>query len=323
MPSDLGALPPAARDALAAALGARVTAARPGGSGLAGAVTLRAALGDGREVFVKACPDGHPQAGALRVEGWFGRRAPAGLPAPPLLASARAAGWRALAFAYVPGRAAGPGDLGVCAGLARRIATAPITRELAGELPPVSVALGALTRGWARVAADPPAGLDPWAREHLGLLVELERAWPAWADGDRLTHTDLHPGNVLVTEDGPRGPGAAGEGAAGAGGRTAGEETPGEKAPGGRALAVDWTRPALGAGWVDVVLLHARLGLRPRVAGAPAAGVAALVAGAAGHWADGARLPAPPYAPGLPAHRARSARAALASLRACLEDGAS
>ena len=58
--------------------------------------------------------------------------------------------------------------------------------------------------GWAMLAAldEPPAGLDPWARAHLGELADVESGWPAACQGPTLVHGDVRSDNVLLTRDG-------------------------------------------------------------------------------------------------------------------------
>src|SRR4051794_28946117 len=54
---------------------------------------------------------------------------------------------------------------------------------------------------WRQAAADPPAGLDPWAVRHLDRLAELESRWEEAASGDTLLHLDLRADNLLITDD--------------------------------------------------------------------------------------------------------------------------
>ncbi|MGW0660862.1 hypothetical protein [Streptodolium elevatio] len=261
-------------------------------------------------------------------------------PAPALWGELDAAGWYVLAFEDIAGHDADlsdPVDLAACLTLFDRLSAAPYPEAARSRVPPVAVSLGHLAAGWRRIAEEPPAYLDPWVRAHLGELVALETGWTAASHGDLPVHTDLHPGNVLVKpapEVGPpRGttggiPGRAPGGptgwptrgtADGHGGRGNGR--------GAEAVAVDWTRPSAGAAWVDPLLFCLRdpavHDLPPwfteRYA-PPAPVLHAFLAGAAGHWADAARLPAPAYAPGLRAYEAARAAKSLAWLRQARED---
>jgi len=63
----------------------------------------------------------------------------------------------------------------------------------------------AIFGAWSELAgsaAAPPAGFDPWARDHLDRLAELEATWPAACAGSTLVHGDVRSDNVLVSEGG-------------------------------------------------------------------------------------------------------------------------
>lgn len=301
-------LPPEVRAAAASRSGAPAVSAEDRAGGFSGGVAARLALADGRRVFLKGCPEDHPVAAQYDVEAWFGARMPDTFPAPRLLASFDAAGWFVLlfedVFADLPGGEADltdPADLAACRNLLTRLASAEYPAAWSARIPPVGVALGHLASGWARVAAEPPAGLDPWAAGRLGELRAMERHWASAAEGEGPLHTDLHPGNVLVR------------------GRASRE-----------AVAVDWTRPARGAAWVDALLFCLR---DPGVTALPEwllsdydvphEALCGLLSGAAGHWTDAARSAAPPYAPGLRAYEAARAAKALVWLRRAREDDGS
>lgn len=308
MRTDYWSLPAALQVALTARLEARVVSADSQPGGFSGGLAARITLADGRRVFVKGCPDTHPILAQYEVESWFGRRvldtaaAEGGggrpfVPAPLLLADFWVAGWYVLLFEDVDGHDAElstADDLAACLELFDRLAGTAYPAAVTDRIPPVAVALGHLASGWQRISESPPPGLDPWAAANLGRLCVLEREWGPHSTGASPVHTDLHPGNVLVTA------------------RTGTAE----------ALAVDWTRPASGAAWIDPLLFCLRdpavrelpAWFRDRYpAAAPA--VPALLAGAAGHWTDAARLEAPGYAPGLRGYEAERAGKALAWLR--------
>lgn len=302
---DYWSLPPAVRAALTARLSGDVRSAASAPDGFSGGVAALLGLADGREVFVKGCPVGHPLAGVYEVEAWFGRRvledAP-DFPAPALLGEVEADGWHLLAFAAVP-RAHNPRltvgtDLDACLALFSALASARYPDSVRHRIPPVSVTLGHLAHGWRNVAADPPRHLDPWAHAYLGTLCALETEWVADAAGETPAHTDLHPRNILVSP-GPVGP---------------------------TAVAVDWTRPSHGARWIDPLLCC--LGdpglpalpdwFRERYP-LPHQALVGFLAGAAGHWTDAARHDPPDYAPGLRAYEHSRAERALTWLRTELE----
>ncbi|WP_245959947.1 phosphotransferase [Prauserella flavalba] len=148
--------------------------------------------------------------------------------APRLWWRAEVDGWLLLGFDHAAGRhadlAPGSADLPVVAEavttLARELAHCPASAPLLAEQ------WGRLA-AWRRLARNTPADLDPWAREHLHRLIDLEGHAIEAADGDSLVHTDLHPLNILVD--------------------------------GGRARIVDWAWSRTGAAAVDVAFLVARL----------------------------------------------------------------
>ena len=78
--------------------------------------------------------------------------------------------------------------------------------------------------GWRRIAADPPADLDPWVAEHLDdLVAAAERALAALA-GDTLVHCDIRADNMLLRPD-------------------------------GSLVFVDWPWGSIGPAWLDRALL--------------------------------------------------------------------
>ncbi|MFC8269521.1 hypothetical protein ACFUIZ_27955 [Streptomyces cinereoruber] len=152
----------------------------------------------GRRLFLKATPLSHRHAPTLDTEA---RLAPAVRAlAPQLLHHGIAGAWRWLLFEHVPGRSA---DLSP--GSADRDAAASALRRLATLPAPTAATLRVEDR-WAHLGA----GLD------LGLLA-----------GDRLVHTDLNEGNILVQ--------------------------------GGSAVLLDWAWPGRGTGWLSAGFLLAQL----------------------------------------------------------------
>ncbi len=81
------------------------------------------------------------------------------------------------------------------AGLAAIRAPCPVAA------PPAARELAGLVHGWGELAADPPAGLDAWARRHRTRLAGLETGWLTAADGDTLLHGDINAGNLLISQD--------------------------------------------------------------------------------------------------------------------------
>ncbi|MFE3946229.1 hypothetical protein ACFXPV_30890 [Streptomyces sp. NPDC059118] len=189
-------VPQPVRDAVEAAAGP-VLDASEAAAGRTAHLRLHLDVSD-RRLFLKATPRSHRHAPTLDTEA---RLAPAVRSlAPRLLHHGTADGWRWLLFEHVPGR---PADLSP--GSADRDAAARALRHLA-NLPAPAAALRAEDR-WAHLGD----ALD------LGTLV-----------GDRLVHTDLNEGNILIQGD-------------------------------GGAVLLDWARPGRGAGWLSAGFLLAQL----------------------------------------------------------------
>jgi aminoglycoside phosphotransferase (APT) family kinase protein len=279
------------REEVAARLGGAVVGVvtQPGGFSPGLAVRLR--LADGRRAFVKAVgPDPNPDsAGIHRSEARTMAALPHSAPAPRLLWSLDRNGWVALAFEDVDGVHPAlpwrPDELrrvlDMVADLATTLTPAP------PGLPPVAERLRDAFTGWRRLTAasaagqDDLAGLDPWAVRHLRRLAALEARWPAVTEGRTLLHLDLRADNLLLTPT--------------------------------RVVAVDWPHAAVGAAWVDLLLLLPSVTMQggpdpeptfaahPVAAAADPAAVTATLAAFAGYLLEGARLPPPP---GLPTLRA-------------------
>ncbi|MFJ5229359.1 hypothetical protein ACIQBJ_05600 [Kitasatospora sp. NPDC088391] len=204
-PTGWSGVPQQLRAAVEAAVGPVLAAAEvPVGR----TARLRLALDvPGRRVFLKATPVSHRHAPTLDVEADL---APAVRTlSPRLLHHGTADGWRWLLFEHVPGRSA---DLSP--GSADLEAAARALGHLAHLSAPDAAVLRAEER-WAHLGA----GLD------LGLLA-----------GDRLVHTDLNPGNILIRRSD------------------------------GSVVLLDWARPGRGAGWLSSGFLLAQIidaGTRP------------------------------------------------------------
>jgi aminoglycoside phosphotransferase (APT) family kinase protein len=149
--------------------------------------------------------------------------------------------------------------------------------------------------GWARLRADPPPGLNPWAGRRLDELVaRAERALAALA-GDTLVHLDVRADNLLLTPD-------------------------------GTVTLVDWPHAARGPAWFDTVLLlinvrlyggHDTQALLVDLAdrsGADPEDLLGVLVGWAGFFADAARLPPLRGLPTLRAFQQAQADAVLSWL---------
>ncbi len=200
---------PAAVKAWAAALGGgEPSAVRDlrGGFSPGAAARLECPRG---AVFVKAVGEElNPDSPALhRREGVVSAALPP-LPAfPVLLGVYDAGGWVALAFDAIEGTVPehpwnGAELDAVIASLER--AHDALTPSPAAQLEPAERLYQRLFGGWAELATarDTP-GLDPWCREHLSRLSELEARWPEAVAGQTLIHGDIRSDNILM---GPQGP---------------------------------------------------------------------------------------------------------------------
>lgn len=179
-------------------------------------------------VFCKGIADAEGRRGRMhRHEAEINPWLPSAV-APRLRWRAEVDGWLLLGFDHAAGRHAdlAPGSPDLPA-VARAVTT------LAGELTHCPVPVPRLSEQWGRLAAwrrlarDTPPDLDPWAREQLDQLRDLESDAIEAVDGDSLVHTDLHSLNILVD--------------------------------GERARIVDWAWSRTGAAAVDVAFLVARL----------------------------------------------------------------
>ena len=161
-------------------------------------------------------------------------------------------------------------------------------------------ALAPLFSGWHSFANDDraAAALAPALHDRLDELVQLERqALPASA-GDTLLHLDVRGDNVLLTDD--------------------------------RVYFVDWPWAAIGAQWVDLVLMLPSVAMQqgpapqtvweshPLARKADADAVDAVVCALAGYFTWESQLPPAPGIPNLRAFQAAQgveARAWLAQRR--------
>jgi len=276
-------LPSSLRDALERHLGSRVRLAISEPGGFSPGVASRLELTDGRRIFAKVVgreanpdsPDTH------RAEARILSQLPPNVPAPRLLSTYDDGDWVALFLEEVNGHTPrtpwDPTELG-------RVVRA--IEELARLLTPAPFHVGTFGERYRREfdnwrtleqargdQAEDLADLDPWIRDHLGELVDLERGLEAASDGDTLLHCDLRADNILLTKD--------------------------------KVYFADWPAASTGAGWIDL------LGFLPSVAmqGGPkpwiifdksvlTRGVApedvnCVLAGLTGYFLGNARKPAP------------------------------
>ena len=222
-------LPREVRSAVETILGGAVVDAVSQPGGFSPGTADRVRTSDGRRAFVKAVsPAQNEQSPDMhRREAWVTAALPASVPAPGLLGRYDDGEWVALVLEDVEGRH--PVTPWRADELDRVLAT---LTELAESLTPAPLddlrtATDLLTEdfgAWRRIAADPPADLDPWTTRHLTDLCALADRGLEALDGDTLVHTDIRADNLLVGAD-------------------------------GTVTVVDWPWACRGAAWLDRLLL--------------------------------------------------------------------
>lgn len=289
-------LPPAVRGEITGRSGASVLRAVSQEGGFTSGLAARLLLADGRRVFVKGMPAGHPLAGMYEQEAAVAAAVPSGFSSPALLWSGGVEDWILLLFDDVDGShpSLAPGS----ADLPAVLATVASMEDVLSPCPyagarPVAEAMARVSSCWRTLVADPPGDLAPWCVRHLADLVEWETRWMPAAEGDTLLHADLRPDNMVR------------------------EHT------GGAVFVVDWAFGYRGAAWFDAAWLvsylimdgHTPASAEATLAGIPAwesadpDAVTALAVSVAGHWELARRRPS---RPALRAYQDREAVAALA-----------
>ncbi|ANN16716.1 hypothetical protein SD37_14315 [Amycolatopsis orientalis] len=171
-------------------------------------------------LFVKGVEGISPPMRWLRNEAGVGELT-SGI-APAVHFSADIEDWLVVGFEYVRGRRAqlapGSSDLALVATALDRIGRlqAPGLRALEQRWQPT---------WWDRLGQERPEVVGRW---NLDELVAWERKVPALVAGNSLLHTDLHPDQFLIADD-------------------------------GEIRVIDWGWPARGAAWVDPAFLVIRL----------------------------------------------------------------
>ena len=163
-----------------------------------------------RSLFVKAVGrELNPESPALhRREITISSALPQSARFPRLLETYDDGDWVALAFEVVPGRPPrhpwSPDEL-ARVGAALAAMHDDLTPSPVSSLASLVDYRRAVFGAWSELAGaedGTPAGLEPWARDHLDRLAELEAAWPAACAGSTLLHGDVRSDNVLVSDDG-------------------------------------------------------------------------------------------------------------------------
>jgi aminoglycoside phosphotransferase (APT) family kinase protein len=304
------------RAEVAGRLGGRVISAvtQPGGFSPGAAVRLR--LADGRRAFVKAVgaelnPD---SPGIYRAEARFAAALPPDVPAPRFLGCVDSGGWVALLFEDVDGTMPvqpwQPAELdrvlAAMASLARALTPAPVEAPTAADLhgksfrgfrllAGLTAAGGHASASACRSGREDLSGLDPWTREHLGALADLEAGWEQAAAGTTLAHGDVRSDNILLAGD--------------------------------QVMFVDWPWACLAAPWFDLVTMLPSIAMQggpppeqiladhPAAAAADRDAVTATLAAITGYFLHRSRQPPPPGLPTVRAFQAAQGEVALAWLQ--------
>ncbi|MFC3500640.1 phosphotransferase [Micromonospora krabiensis] len=290
-------LPVQVRAGVQEILGDRVVGAvsQPGGYSPGSADRVRTA--SGRRAFVKAVsPAQNPDSPRLhRAEARVAAALPEAAPTPRLLGCHDDGDWVALVFTDVDGRhPATPwladelfAVLSTLEAMAALLTPCPVPHA-----PTAAERLAYDFAGWHRIAADPPARLDPWVRDHLDALRAAADQGLGALAGDTLCHVDIRADNLLVDAT-------------------------------GGVHVVDWPWACRGPAWLDTALLLVNVRLHgghdteallrelPLTADVDPAALTGVYAGLAGYFADAARRPAPANIPTVRAFQQAQADALL------------
>ena len=287
-------LPAGVREQIERIIGGRVVEAVSQNGGFSPGTADRVLTGNGRRAFVKAVTPALNEHSAelARQETRIASALPGHVPAPRVLGAFDDGDWVVLVLEDVEG--AHPRTPWVDPEIDAAVTA---LAELADALTPAPLAVPAVTEvltegfaGWQRLAADPPADLDPWAATHLPeLIAAAKRGLVASSTGDTLAHCDIRADNMLVRPD-------------------------------GQLMIVDWPWAATAPVWFDRMLLALNItvhGGDPErvIAGLDRAVVTDLFAGFAGFFRDASRRPPPPSLPSVRAFQLWQADALLPWLR--------
>ena len=218
-------LPPVVRRLVEQRLGSRVARAESAGGGYTSGFASALIGEDGSRIFVKAASKKAqaPAAQAYAEEARKLRALPLGLPAPRLLWVHQDDLWVVLGLEYVDGRApARPwraDQLDRCLDVLETLGTSLTPPPPTVKLRPLSAPeeFGEMLASWEQVRACTP----DWP--HLAEAAALAGRYEQALQGNTLVHTDARDDNFLLGPD--------------------------------RTVLCDWNWPALGAAWVDSVLL--------------------------------------------------------------------
>lgn len=280
-------LPAEVRSWAERALGAAVISADSMAGGFSPGAACRLRLANGEAAFLKAVSaSANPDSPHMhRREARIATALPGSVPAPRFRGLLDTGEWVALLFDDAGGRPpAQPwrtAELRDVVAALRRLHES-LTPAPPGVAPVAGERLGGMMNGWRTLAggavvAERDGDAGSWWRRNLDRLADLESGWEDACAGDTLLHCDLRADNLLITADG--------------------------------VVFVDWPSACVGAGWFDAAAFAPSVqmngGPLPESLLAwygtdvPREALAAAVAGLAGYFTHGARLPAPPGLPTL------------------------
>ncbi|GAA2118786.1 phosphotransferase family protein [Actinomadura alba] len=218
-------LPDQARTAVEAHCGT-VLKAESHAQGLMPGLAARLHTADGDSVFLKGVHSDSPAAGLYARERNVNWVLPHTVPAPRMLWSAEAAGWALMLFEYLPGDSAdltpGSPDLPEVLQTVAWLGDMLTPCEWP-DAPAVALNVEPLLDKAAALLRKPDGELPNGAM----YAAAVDAFEPAALAGDTLLHYDLHAGNVRTVN--------------------------------GTMYVVDWSFAAVGATWVDAVMLAPRL----------------------------------------------------------------
>lgn len=232
---DWTSLPADLQRSLTTALGTGIVSVAPSvTSGFTGGFAARATLADGRQVFIKAAPEGMHAYDAYQREAEVVPRLPRSVRAPAVVTTAHArtpgARWFAVVFDGIDGRMPGApwtqDDFArvsrTCEEMAAALRPAPLT-----GLSQFTSLIEDDVQVPAQILAGDrqlPTGLQDWVPRVLPELGELAESALEVLTGDTALHSDLRPDNLIVDTS-------------------------------GGCWVVDWNWLTLGPRWVDWVCL--------------------------------------------------------------------
>jgi hypothetical protein len=254
---------------------------------------------DGRRAFVKAVSSiqNERSPSLHRAEAHVVGQLPSNSYVPALLGVYDDDVWVGLVFedldGHTPDLPWNAADLEAAMTTLRRMAR-EFTPNPVPDLPSVTSFYATVFAGWERIHTEPPAELDPWARNHLDDLCQLAARGLASLAGDSLLHTDIRADNLIIRTD-------------------------------GTVAVVDWPWACAGAAWFDHLLLCVNVdlygGYDPEklvlhyLETVNRDDITAALAGLCGYFTDVARQPPDPGLPTVRAFQRAQGRSTLSWLR--------